>query len=64
MSSLHLSHQQQQLFALAREFLILQNRQRQYQYSNRESSSILFMDEVTAKVDAVTEAQTTETLNG
>jgi ATP-binding cassette subfamily C (CFTR/MRP) protein 1 len=64
MSSLHLSHQQQQLFALAREFPILQKRQLQYQYSNRESSSVLLVDEVTAKVVAATEAQTMETLNG
>jgi ATP-binding cassette subfamily C (CFTR/MRP) protein 1 len=64
MSSLRLSHGQQQLFALARAILILQNRQRQYQYSNSESSTVLLMDEVTANVDAATEAQMMEILNG
>jgi ATP-binding cassette subfamily C (CFTR/MRP) protein 1 len=64
MSSLRLSYGQQQLFALARAILILQNRQRQYQHNNKESSTVLLMDEVTANVDAATEARMMEILNG
>jgi ATP-binding cassette subfamily C (CFTR/MRP) protein 1 len=64
MSSLRLSHGEQQLFALARAILILQSHRHQHQHNHKESSTVLLMDEVTANVDVATEARMIEILNG
>ncbi|KAJ4315645.1 hypothetical protein N0V94_005842 [Neodidymelliopsis sp. IMI 364377] len=61
MSALRLSSGQSQLFALARAALLLQSRRGK---NGNQSSTVLLLDEVTANLDAKTEARMMEVLNG